>query len=92
MDDNDIATGSVVTVFRSTLRPEAVAEYEIVSEQMVDLARSMPGMVDYKTLAEHDAWRRHPEHRDAQRLGRERFYETYAIQVCTCRGERRFSR
>jgi heme-degrading monooxygenase HmoA len=108
MDDNDIATGSVVTVFRSTLRPEAVAEYEIVSEQMVDLARSMPGMVDYKTfasedgervtivtfasMAEHDAWRRHPEHRDAQRLGRERFYETYAIQVCTCRGERRFSR
>ena len=38
------ATGrEVVTVFRSTLRPEAVEEYESVSERMVALARTMPG-------------------------------------------------
>jgi heme-degrading monooxygenase HmoA len=40
----------------------------------------------------HRAWRDHPEHLDAQRLGRQRFYDTFAIQVCTCMGETRFQR
>jgi heme-degrading monooxygenase HmoA len=98
----------VVTVFRSTLRPEAADEYELVSAQMVALARAMPGLLDYKTFAaddgervtivtfasleEHRAWRDHPEHRQAQRLGRERFYDTYAISVCTSVTENRFAR
>jgi heme-degrading monooxygenase HmoA len=99
---------SVVTVFRSTLRPDAVEEYEVVSARMVELARTMPGFVDYKTfaaedgervtivtfasLATHQAWRDHPEHRQAQRLGRERFYEAFSIQVGTCISETRFRR
>ena len=29
------------------------------------------------------AWREHPEHRAAQALGRERFFASYRIQVCT---------
>jgi heme-degrading monooxygenase HmoA len=105
---HDRASGPVVTVFRSTLRPDAVEEYEVVSERMVALARAMPGLLDYKTFAsddgervtlvtfasieEHQAWRDHPEHRQAQRLGRERFYDTYAIQVCTSVTENRFPR
>jgi heme-degrading monooxygenase HmoA len=100
--------GPVVTVFRSTLRPDAVEDYEVVSTRMVALARSLPGFVDYKTFTagdgervtivtfaswdEHDAWRRHPEHRAAQRLGRERFYDSFAIQVCTGVRETRFRR
>lgn len=103
---DDHATGPVVTVFRSTLRPEAVEEYEGVSERMVALARTMPGLLDYKTFTspdgervtlvtfasidEHRAWRDHPEHRQAQRLGRERFYDSYAIQVCTSVSENRY--
>jgi heme-degrading monooxygenase HmoA len=108
VSDRDHDSGAVVTVFRSTLRPEAVAEYELVSARMVALARTMPGLLDYKTFAaddgervtvvtfasieEHRAWRDHPEHRRAQRLGRERFYDTYAIQVCTSVTENRFPR
>ncbi|HXQ44123.1 MAG TPA: antibiotic biosynthesis monooxygenase [Acidimicrobiales bacterium] len=107
-DDHATSAGPVVTVFRSTLRPEAVGEYEVVSERMVGLARAMPGFVDYKTFAaddgervtivtfaspaHHRAWRDHPEHREAQRLGRERFYTSYAIQVCTDVSESRFPR
>ncbi len=107
MSDDDKA-GQVVTVFRSRLRPDAVAEYESVAEQMVTVARAMPGFVDYKTFAaddgervtivtfasraDHDAWRAHPEHRHAQRLGRERLYETFSIQVCTVVRETRFHR
>lgn len=108
MSTPDHDAGPVVTVFRSTLRPEAVEEYELVSDQMVALARAMPGLLDYKTFAsddgervtlvtfasieEHRAWRDHPEHRQAQRLGRQRFYDTYAIQVCTSVTENRFHR
>jgi hypothetical protein len=34
----------------------------------------------------------HPEHRAAQKLGRERFYETYSVQVCEVKREARFQR
>jgi heme-degrading monooxygenase HmoA len=98
--DDDGVAGPVVTVFRSRMRPGAVHEYEELAARMDGLARAMPGFVDYKTfeapdgervtvvtfatLDEHRAWREQPEHREAQRLGRERFYETFAIQVCRC--------
>ena len=32
-----------------------------------------------ETLA---AWREHPEHLEAQRLGRERFYEEFELMTC----------
>lgn len=97
-----------MTVFRSRLRAEAVAEYHDVAERTLELARTMPGFVDFKgfvaddgervsiitfaTAEAHRTWRDHPEHRAAQRLGRERFYESYAIQVCEVRGEHDFTR
>ena len=101
-------TGHVVTVFRSRLRADAGAEYHDVAERTLALARTMPGFVDFKAFEADDgervsvitfataetqrAWRHHPEHRAAQRLGRERFYETYAIQVCEVRDEHVFTR
>jgi heme-degrading monooxygenase HmoA len=88
----------VITLFRNRLRPEARAEYEVWAERMARLAATMPGFVSLKTFgaddgerisvvefeseSTHGAWRDHPEHREAQRLGRERFYAEYAIQVC----------
>jgi heme-degrading monooxygenase HmoA len=96
----------VVTVFRSRLRPEAGDEYLEVAERMESLARSMPGFVDFKAFSAADgervsliafesmeaqaAWRNHPEHREAQRRGRERFYAEYRIQVCDLQSERCF--
>ena len=87
----------VVTIFRSRLRPEHAEEYAVWSERTRSLAGGMPGFVAIKTFvaddgervsivefedrASHDAWRRHPEHREAMRLGRERFFSTYDIQV-----------
>jgi heme-degrading monooxygenase HmoA len=89
----------VLTIFRSRLRPEAQAEYERVAERMDQLAATMPGFIGIKTFAAADgervsivefataaeamAWRNHPEHREAQRLGRERFYSAYDVIVCT---------
>jgi heme-degrading monooxygenase HmoA len=89
----------VITLFRSRLRPEAHEEYERWAGRMARLAATMPGFVSLETYGAddgarisviafdsevtHGAWRDHPEHREAQRLGRERFYSEYDIQVCT---------
>jgi heme-degrading monooxygenase HmoA len=88
----------IVTIFRSRLRPEHQEEYGPTAARMAELVRQMPGFVSFKTftaadgervtIAEfateeaHAAWRDHPEHREAQRLGRERFYSEFRIQVC----------
>ena len=88
----------VITLFRSRLRPEAREEYERWARRMNELAAEMPGFVSIKTFAADDgerisiiefdseaaqgAWRDHPEHREAQRLGRERFYAEFQIQIC----------
>ncbi len=97
----------VVTVFRSRLRPDAEANgYGELAARMERRARSMPGLLDFKTFVaqdgervsivvfesrdSHDAWRDDPEHRAAQRLGRDGYYAEYSISVCEERANRSF--
>jgi heme-degrading monooxygenase HmoA len=98
----------VVTVFRSRLRPESVDEYHDTARRILELARTMPGFVDFKafeaddgervsvitfaTRAEQRAWRDHPDHRAAQQLGRDRFYASYDISVGEIVAESHFPR
>ncbi len=88
----------VVVLFRSRLRDDAGEEYQATAKRMLELASAMPGFVSFKIFQAEDgerisviefeseehvrAWREHPEHREAQRRGRERFYAEYRIQVC----------
>ena len=88
---------AVLTVFRSRLRPDAGADYGDWAERMLEIAQRLPGFVDFKIFRADDgervsvitfesleaqrAWGEHPDHRAAQRMGRERFYESYDIQV-----------
>jgi heme-degrading monooxygenase HmoA len=97
----------VITIFRSRLRAKYADEYVAWAERIHGLAETMPGfvaiktftapdgervsLVEFATEAAHEAWRSHPEHREAQRLGRERFYAEYRIQVCELRRELTFS-
>ena len=92
------ARTGILTIFRNRLRPEAAKEYAPWAERMVELASAMPGFVSVKTFAAHDgervtiaefeseealaAWREHPEHREAQRLGRESFYSEFELTTC----------
>ena len=87
----------VITIFRSRLRSEDAAEFHELAERMLALAQSMPGFISYKVYAADDgercsiiefdsvehlrAWREHPEHREAQRMGRERYYDEYSLHV-----------
>ena len=89
----------LIGIFRSRLRPERRAAYEATAERMDALVRTMPGYLWHKTfraedgervtqfgfesLAQLEAWRDHPEHREAQRRGRAEFYAEYSLHVCT---------
>ena len=99
--------GQVVTVFRSRLRADAHA-YPEHAARMSELARTMPGYVEHKvftaedgervtlvTFADrdsHEAWGRHPEHREAQQAGVRDYYEEYSISVGTVDRARAWAR
>jgi len=88
----------VVVVFRSRLRQDAGPAYAETAERMLALARSMPGFVSFRHYEAGDgercsvvefesdaavrAWREHPEHREAQRRGRDEWYAEYRLQTC----------
>jgi heme-degrading monooxygenase HmoA len=88
----------VVVVFRSRLKPGIEKEIEEMDARMAALAATMPGYVSYRQYVSADgegvavvefeshdtaaAWRAHPEHREAQRLGQERWFSDYRITVC----------
>jgi heme-degrading monooxygenase HmoA len=98
----------IVTVFRSRLMPGARDDYVALVDRMVELAATMPGYISHKgffaddservTIVEFEseeaqrAWRMHPEHRDAQRKGREIYYSSYSVQVCEVKRESKFDR
>ena len=97
----------IVVLFRSKLVEEP-AGYAEMAEEMEALARTMPGFVDVKSYRADDgerltvvrwqdeetmrAWREHVRHRVAQRLGRERWYAYYNLEVAEVRRESRFER
>jgi heme-degrading monooxygenase HmoA len=98
----------VITLFRNRLSPGDHAEYERWGKRMAERAAQQPGFVSFKTFAADDgerisivefaneaaqaAWRNHPEHREAQRLGRERFYAEFEVVVCAPLRRTPFSR
>jgi heme-degrading monooxygenase HmoA len=89
----------LIGIFRNRLRPEHGAAYEATAARMDALVGTMPGYLWHKTfraedgervtlfgfesLAQLEAWRDHPEHREAQRRGRVEFYAEYSLHVCT---------
>ena len=76
----------IVTVFRSRLMPGLQDEYVALVDRMQQIARTIPGYISHKgfwaddgervTIVEFEheegqrAWRMHPEHIEAQKLGR----------------------
>ena len=98
----------IVTVLRSRLMPGVREEYVALADRMAALAKDMPGYIAHKgffaddgervTVVEFEseeanrAWRMHPEHREAQRRGREAYYESYSVQVCEVKRTAKFER
>ena len=98
----------ILTVFRSRLHPEFREEYLVVADRMSELTASMPGFISRRSYTADDgervtvvlfadadsqsAWRDHPEHRSAQKLGMEKLYSEYSIEVATVTYQSSFQR
>jgi len=94
--------------FRSKLTPQAGKDYEDMAEEMEKLARSMPGFIEVKAFSAEDGerltlvwwesaetlrqWSENVRHLQAKRMGRERWYEYYEIEVAEVVRQNRFQR
>jgi len=98
----------MIVVFRSRLTDQAGEDYAAMVAAMLARAQAMPGFVEFKHFHGDDgerlslirweseetlrAWAEDVEHRPAQRLGRERWYSSYAIDVAQVVRSSRFAR
>ena len=87
----------VIVLFRSRLTPEAGDDYAAMADEMLARARSMRGFIDFKSFkAAHGerlsvihwesqetmrVWSDDLRHMVAQRLGRERWYDYFHVEV-----------
>jgi heme-degrading monooxygenase HmoA len=87
----------LVVLFRSRLTGQAGEDYAAMAEEMLARAKTMPGFVDFRRYRAEDgerlsliwweseetlsAWREDARHRVAQRLGRERWYAWFRLEV-----------
>ena len=84
-----------VVIFRATVR-NSDDEYSKVATRMRELALGQFGCLDFHALTEGNEevalsywqneesiakWKSHPEDILAQQMGRERWYESYSVQV-----------
>lgn len=88
----------VLIVARSRIRAEHAQRYYALVDRLGAIAQSMPGFISWKAYYAEDgervsihewespeqlrAWREHPDHLEAQALGRRDFYEEFTIDVC----------
>jgi heme-degrading monooxygenase HmoA len=85
----------LVVIFRAKIR-SLDEQYVAVAARMRELALSRFGCLEFHAVSEGPdevalsywpdeasikAWRAHPEHVEAQRLGREKWYESYSVEV-----------
>ncbi len=47
-----------------------------------DASGKRVSIIEFESEETLRAWRDHPEHLEAQRLGREAFYSEYSLEVC----------
>lgn len=87
----------VIIVFRSRLTAEAGEDYQALDAELERLVLDQPGYVTHKAYRAGDGerltlvwfkdqeslrtWKMQPRHLEAQRRGRERWYEFYEMEV-----------
>ena len=87
----------VVILFRSRLTAEAGADYQALDAELSEMVKSQDGFVDVKSFTAADGerltvvwwrdqeslakWKALPRHAEAQRTGRQKWYEYYKMDV-----------
>ena len=94
-----------IVIFRAKVR-RTDNEYTQVASRMRELALSQFGCLEFTAVTEGQdeialsywpseahirAWKSHSEHALAQQLGRERWYESYIVQVAEITRDYRFA-
>ncbi|MEU7026709.1 antibiotic biosynthesis monooxygenase family protein [Streptomyces sp. NPDC015232] len=85
------------TAVFTSIRPDAPEGYGETAARLHELVQDMPGFLGYESartpggigitvayfrdLEGLAAWRRQPEHAEAQRRGREEWYEAYSLHI-----------
>jgi heme-degrading monooxygenase HmoA len=98
----------VVILFRSKLTDVAGDAYGAMAAEMDAHARTFPGFIDVKAFKADDgerltmvwwqdeetlhAWASDVRHREAQKMGREQWYDYYKIEVAQIIRSKRFDR
>jgi heme-degrading monooxygenase HmoA len=98
---------SYAVIFTTLRRSQPGDGYVEMAARMDELARQQPGFLGVESARGDDgvgitvsywesleavrAWGRNAEHLLAQKLGREKWYETYTLRVCAVTQVRRFS-
>lgn len=93
-----------LAVLFTSQRTEGDQGYGEMADRMEELARQQPGFLGVESArdaggfgitisywrdeASVAAWRAHLEHREAQRLGKERWYAAYKVRVARVERER----
>ena len=87
----------IITSKLKPMSDVVTAKYLTLSDSMYRLAQQQPGFLgmDYardvnsgitisywRSLADIERWRQHPEHVEVKAVGRQEFYSAYDIRVC----------
>jgi len=99
---------SLVILFRSKLTAKAGDDYQAMNAEMETLVRQNPGFIDVKSYTGADGerltvvwwrdeeslaqWKNQLRHREAQNIGRQKWYEYYDMDVATIIRSRSFAR
>ncbi|MBL4669297.1 MAG: antibiotic biosynthesis monooxygenase [Flavobacteriales bacterium] len=87
---------SYYAVIFTSIRNVEYLDYDKVSDRMLELVQKQPGFLGFESAKEELGitvsywqdeqsilnWRNNLEHQEAQRLGKEKFYKSYAIRIC----------
>jgi heme-degrading monooxygenase HmoA len=94
-------------VIFTSRRAAAHGGYDEMANRMVELAAAQPGFLGIESVREGpvgitvsywdskeaiEGWKTHVEHREAQRLGREAWYDEYNVRVARVERARSFER
>jgi heme-degrading monooxygenase HmoA len=83
-------------VIFTSLRTGGDHGYDEMAQKMVELASRQPGFLGIESAREEigitvsywadldaiKAWKAHIEHREAQALGRQKWYSTFQVRIC----------
>jgi heme-degrading monooxygenase HmoA len=88
----------VAVIFSSVRTLVGDGDYAEMADHMLKLAATMPGYLGVESVRGADGfgitvsywtdedsvrrWQQHPEHLEAQRLGRETWYQRFELRVC----------